>query len=115
MTNEEILRDLDGEALKNRGVNAIEALFAKIQEQDKLIKELKAVIANKDEAEKLCSESGFMDAKQVSKFLGCKVHRAYELAYSNTLKSGLDGKRKVFFWDDVNAYKQKIEREAGLY
>lgn len=114
MNNDEIINGLDNKAIKNQGISAIEALFSKINFLENKLRDYEMIIANAEQNKKYCSDCGWMDAKQVSDYLGYKVHRVYELAYSKTLKTKKEGKSRIFFFDDVLAYKRRIETEAGL-
>lgn len=116
MTNEEIIKGLDNEALKNQGITAFEAMYNKITTLEKKLRDYEILLAKfqKGEQEPLYSECGWMRAWQVSKFLGYPIHRIYEMGYSKKLKTQKDGRSVIFFWDDVCAYKRRIEAEAGI-
>ena len=87
MTKEEnIFANLDSEALKTRGINAIEALVEQLKAKDKYIKELEEALVDKEDGDIYWSPSGLMTAKQASKSL-------------------------IFFKDDILKYKQDLESD----
>ena len=110
MTNEEIIRGLDSSALKDRGINAIEALFALINEKNKYIAELEAALVDKKQGKKYWSEAGLMKAKQVAEYLGFTYARVYELGKTGKLKMKRDDRTLIFFKDDVIAFRQSLEK-----
>lgn len=113
MTKEEnIFVNLDSEALKTRGINAIEALVEQLKAKDKYIKELEDALSDKEAGEIYWSPSGLMTAKQVSKYLGYKYGRIVELGNSGVLKMKREGKSLIFFKDDILRYKQGLEDDV---
>lgn len=112
MTKEEnIFVNLDSEALKTRGINAIEALVEQLKAKDKYIKELENALVDKEDGDIYWSPSGLMTAKQVSKYLGYKYSRIVELGNSGVLKMKREGKSLIFFKDNILKYKQDLESD----
>ena len=103
MTKEEnIFANLDSEALKTRGINAIEALVEQLKEE---------ALVDKEDGDIYWSPSGLMTAKQASKYLGYKYSRIVELGNSGVLKMKREGKSLIFFKDDILKYKQDLESD----
>lgn len=114
MLSEATVKNLSELAIKEQITAGVEAIFAQNIALKKENEELKAVIQSQTANKQYWSVCGWMTAKQVAEFLGCKIHRVYELGYSKKLKTGNDGSRKIFFKDNVIAFKQQIEAGAGV-
>ena len=115
MTDEEkIFADLDSETLKKQGMNAFEAMYAQLKAKNKYIAELEAIIADKEDNEVYWSPAGLMQAKQVGKYLGLKYGQVVEMGHTGKLKMKREGKKLIFFKDDVLRYERELKSEAGL-
>lgn len=111
MTNEEkIIAGLDCETLRKQGLNAFEALYAQLKAKDKYIAELEAIIADKEDDEVYWSPAGLMQAKQVSKYLGLRYGQVVEMGHTGRLRMKKDGKKLIFFKDDVLRYERDLKR-----
>ena len=110
MTSEEkIFADLDSETLKKQGMNAFEAMYAQLKAKDKYIAELEAIIADKKDGEVYWSPAGFMQAKQVGKYLGLRYGQVVEMGHTGKLKMKREGKKLIFFKDDVLRYERELK------
>lgn len=114
MDNEKIIAGLDSKDLKDKGVSAIEALFAQIRAKDKYIAELEAIISTKKKKEEYWSPAGLMEAQKVASYLGLSYGQVVEMGHTGKLKMQKEGKKLIFFKDDVLAYVRDLKSKTGL-
>lgn len=106
MDNEKIIAGLDSKDLKDKGVSAIEALFAQIRAKDKRIAELEAIVSGKDDYSKYCSPAGISTAKQIEEFTGLKPSMVRELGYRGVFEEIREGKMVRYKFNSVLAFVQ---------
>ncbi len=104
MDNEKIIAGLDSKDLKDKGVNAIEALFAQLKAKDKYIQELEAIISSKNKFSEYCSPAGISTAKQVEAFTGLKPSMIRELGYRGVFEEIREGKMVRYRFNSVLAF-----------
>lgn len=104
MDNEKIIAGLDSKDLKDKGVSAIEALFAQLEAKDKYIQELESIISNKNKFSEYCSPAGLSTAKQIEAFTGLKPSMVRELGYRGIFKEIREGKMVRYNFESVLAF-----------
>ena len=107
LDNEKIISGLDSKDLKDKGVNAIEALFAQLKSKDKYIQELESIISSKNKFAEYCSPAGISTAKQVEAFTGLKPSMVRELGYRGVFEEIREGKMVRYKFNSVLAFVQR--------